>query len=145
MPRTYKQRLQPVWSDMKQRCYNKNCHAYSKYGGRGITVCPEWKDNFQAFFDWALISGYKPELYLDREDNNKGYFPENCRWVTPKHSVNNRTTTRMLTIDGETKCISDWLTDVRCSVDNNRIYRRLERGWTPKDAVFKPLQPYNKQ
>lgn len=76
---------------MKERCYNKNYHHYHRYGGRGIDVCEEWRTDFGAFRHWALNNGYKPGLTLDRINNDLGYTPDNCRWVTQKIQVRNST------------------------------------------------------
>lgn len=88
-------RIYSVWCNMKNRCYNPNVRSYKTYGARGITVCDEWKSSFTAFYKWALKSGYDEtagygECSLDRIDNDKGYFPENCRWVSFKVQANNR-------------------------------------------------------
>lgn len=73
--------LWEVWRGMKARCYNKNHVRYARYGGRGITVCDEWKDNFKAFLEWCKDK-YQPGLTIDRIDGSKGYSPSNCRFVT---------------------------------------------------------------
>ena len=75
---------------MIERCNNANHIAYKQYGGRSITVCREWLESPQAFVDWALANGFSPELQIDRIDNNKGYSPDNCRWVTARDNMRNR-------------------------------------------------------
>jgi hypothetical protein len=79
---------------MIARCENKKGAQYHDYGGRGISVCSEWRDSFQAFYDWAYANGYEKGLEIDRKDNDGGYLPENCRWITKVRNVNNTSRVR---------------------------------------------------
>lgn len=88
-------RLFFVWSSIKQRCLNPKSKAYVHYGGRGITVCDEWKDSYDAFYKWAMANGYdenapRGQCTIDRIDNDKGYSPDNCRWVAMLVQNNNQ-------------------------------------------------------
>ena len=75
-------RLYKLWAGMKYRVFNINSDSYKNYGGRGITICDEWKNDVKSFYDWAISNGYSDELSLDRIDNDGNYEPSNCRWVT---------------------------------------------------------------
>lgn len=88
-------RLYNIWSGMKTRCYNKRWHAYIHYGGKGINVCSEWKDDCKSFINWALNNGYSEELTIDRIDNSKDYSPINCRWVSRLEQGRNKTTCKL--------------------------------------------------
>ena len=84
-----KTKLYYVHNTMRQRCGNPNNTSYPRYGGRGITVCEEWM-NFESFYNWAIESGYKEGLSIDRIDNDGNYEPSNCRWETPVNQARNR-------------------------------------------------------
>lgn len=101
-------RLYCIFGAVKSRCYNKNNKRYKDYGGRGIAVCDEWKDDFMSFYNWAILNGYNDTLTIDRIDVNGNYEPSNCRWVTPKQQARNRRSNRNYTINGETHCLKEW-------------------------------------
>lgn len=103
-----KTRLYHIFQGMKVRCYNKNDHSYPRYGQRGITICDEWMKDITKFVEWANKNGYKDGLSIDRIDPNKGYFPENCRWVNFKIQANNKTNNKLVTFNGETHTVSEW-------------------------------------
>lgn len=101
-------RIYHIWQNMKARCYNRHDARYSNYGGRGIAVCKEWKDDFINFYEWANKNGYSDDLTIDRIDVNGNYEPSNCRWATIKQQANNRTTNINITIGNTTKNLTEW-------------------------------------
>ena len=131
----YATRLYGIWENMKTRCTNPKYKGFRHYGGRGIKLCAEW-NNSKVFILWAIKNGYQDDLYLDRIDNNKGYGPENCRWATRKEQENNKRTNHLITIDGETKDVTQW--EEAMGFRQNAIFSRLYRGWTPREAVLVP-------
>lgn len=133
--------LYEVWCGMKARCLNVNHKSYKWYGGRGITVCDEWKTNFVVFRDWAKANGYERGLQLDRINGNDSYRPGNCRFVTASINNRNRINGRLLTIGNETKCVSDWGEDSRCAVNLGTFQGRIRAGMDPEQAFTQPPAP----
>lgn len=121
-----KTRLFNIWVGMHDRCYNPNRKEYDDYGGRGIQVCDEWKDNFQAFYDWSMENGYSDNLSIDRQDNDGNYEPSNCRWTTRKVQSDNTRLTVHITVNGETKNIGEWAETV--GVARSTISRHYKLG-----------------
>lgn len=85
-----KTRLYRIYCKMKERCYKPNNDNYKYYGGLGITICDEWLNDFAKFAEWAMTNGYEENLTIDRIDNEKGYCPENCRWLTIQDQQKNK-------------------------------------------------------
>jgi hypothetical protein len=83
-------RLKNIWNGMRQRCLNPKQKAFPYYGGRGISICQEWLNDFEAFESWALANGYKAGLTLDRRENDSNYLPSNCRFVDWSTQMKNR-------------------------------------------------------
>lgn len=132
-----KTRLYRIWLNMKNRCHNPRTPRFKDYGGRGITVCDEWKDNFQAFYDWAMANGYSDDLTIDRKDNDKGYSPDNCRWTTNLIQGNNSRHNHTVTYQGKTQSLSDWARTLGVSFHllSNRINHY---GWSVERAFTTP-------
>lgn len=97
-----------IWNGIKQRCLNTKSISYKSYGGRGIKVCDRWKKSFPNFLE---DMGKRPtnKHSIDRINNNGNYEPSNCRWATIKEQTRNTRTNRLITIKGETKCLSEWV------------------------------------
>ena len=103
-----KTKLYRVWASMKDRCYRKGSNGYENYGARGIQICDCWKNNFQAFRDWAVANGYEEKLTIERRDVNGDYCPENCTWIPKSEQARNRRNSHFITYRGETKTLSEW-------------------------------------
>lgn len=101
-------RLYGIWSGMKERCNNPNLPDYKNYGGRGISVCPEWEDDFLKFKTWAIEDSYSDELTIDRIDVDKGYSPNNCRWIPLSLQARNKTNTWYVELEGLKKTAKEW-------------------------------------
>lgn len=110
--------LYKVWWGMKERCQNKNHKAYHRYGGRGITICKEWLDDYKTFEKWALNAGYEKGLTVERIDNDKGYSPDNCKMATRKEqSRNMRRNRRVARISESGETIAEYKTIVEAAED----------------------------
>lgn len=134
-----RERIHTIWRNMWRRCTNINDEKYARYGGRGISICDEWKD-VDAFYDWAINNGYQENLSIDRIDNDGNYEPHNCRWVDDVTQANNKSTNFNITFNGETHTLQEWSRIT--GIDRRTIYKRIEQyGWQIKDALTKPTKP----
>lgn len=131
-------RLYSIYNNMKTRCYNAKSQFYYRYGGRGITICEEWKNDFQVFYEWAMINGYSDGLTIDRIDNNGNYEPDNCRWVDKRTQAVNKCTNHLVTIEGVTKSLKEW-SEIFC-INYQTVQDRLKRGWSEEKALKSPVQ-----
>lgn len=127
-------RLYHIYTAMKQRCYNPKTNRYADYGGRGISVCDQWKDSFDAFADWAFSSGYADGLSIDRIDANGNYEPSNCRWIPINAQASNRRNVILVEYGNEfiplqTACLNANIP--RSTVDN---YRRKHPELSVQEA-----------
>ena len=128
-------RIYSIYKGIKRRCYNPKCKEYDRYGGRGITVCDEWLNNFGTFRLWALSNGYQPNLTIERIDNDGDYCPDNCRWATMKEQNNNTSWNRRITFDGITLTVSDWAKKI--GISQQALQKRLN-NWPIDRALTDP-------
>lgn len=103
-----KTRIYEIWCGMKKRCNNKSEKSYPRYGGRGISVCREWEEDFGKFYEWAMSNGYDESLSIDRIDPNGNYEPSNCRWITMDAQSKNKRNNIVIEHCGEYKILADW-------------------------------------
>lgn len=126
-----------VWNLMRQRCHNPNSTAYKSYGARGIEVCDRWRASFAAFIG-DMGPRPSPRHQIDRIDNDRGYEPGNCRWVTRRENMRNQRKTIWATIDGEKRSLPEWCE--RLGLNYGVIKARVVQGWTPERAVTEPIR-----
>ena len=119
-------RIYLEWQGMKGRCYNPHDPRYDRWGGRGISVCDEWRDSFESFYEWAMAHGYSDELTIDRIDNDGNYTPDNCRWASQKQQSRNRSTNINITIGNSTRTLTEWCEIFQ--VDYKNVLSRYHRN-----------------
>ena len=124
--------IHECYVNMKTRCYNPNYELYSRYGGRGIKVCDEWKNNFKEFYNWA-INGWKKELTLERINNDDDYKPDNCRWADRVEQANNRHTNYLIKYKDEIKTMAQWSKILK--IDYSFIQIRMYKNKTMEEVV----------
>lgn len=128
-----------AWEAMSYRCNGITEDYKNNYTLRGITICEEWKNDFELFRKWSVANGWQKGLSLDRIDNDKGYSPENCRWATRAIQNRNKRGVTMVSAFGEVKCLADWEQDSRCMVSDTTIHRRIKKlNWDTERAITHP-------
>lgn len=136
-------KLYAIWKSMRQRCNNSSNLMYNYYGGRGITVCQEWDNDYITFKNWAIENGYSENLSIDRIDNNKGYSPENCRWATKIQQANNMRNNHYITLNNKTQSLTEWCKEL--NIKRDTVKSRLYRGWSEEKALLTPVQNKKKE
>lgn len=130
-------RLHDIWSNIVQRTENPENPSYKHYGARGISMCPEWRNNAAAFMAWAEANGYNETLTIDRIDVMGNYCPENCRWVTKTQQANNKTNSRYVEAFGRRQTIAEW--GKERGVNAETLRNRIDRGW-PIELALNPAK-----
>lgn len=126
-----------VWNSMISRCTLESCTSYRNYGARGVYVCEKWR-KFENFYS---DMGDRPDgMTLERIDNDGNYFPENCKWDTPKNQSRNKRTNRLISYKGETRCLVEW--SEIFNLKQNTLSRRLKLGWSLEKAFTQKVKVY---
>lgn len=129
-------RIYNIWCKMKERCYKRNSIEYHLYGGRGISICNEWKNDFKSFYEWAVKNGYSDSLSIDRIDVNGNYEPTNCRWATSYEQNSNKRNNVVIEKNGERHTLSEWSRIT--GIDRRKISARIFKyGWSVERALAK--------
>lgn len=133
-------RLYNIWQAMKKRCYSNEDYSgkWENYKLNKVIVCDEWKDSFSIFREWAIKNGYKENLTIDRIDNYGNYEPSNCRWVTPKEQSLNRSSNRLVTMNGETKTLTQWSDEL--GINRSTVNSRINiLNWSIEEALTREV------
>jgi len=133
-------KLNAVYQAMKQRCENPNNTNYKHYGARGIKVCEEWLKSLITFYNWAIESGYKEGLSIDRIDVNGNYEPNNCQWVKMKIQTRNKRDNIFIEFNGEKLCVQDWAN--RLEITHTTLTKRLKK-WGIEKSLTTPKSQKN--
>lgn len=134
-------RLYRIYHGIIGRCLKPKTNGYKNYGNKGISVCNEWLKDFQNFYYWAINNGYKEGLTIERIDLNKGYEPDNCKWVTPKEQARHTSQNKMITYKGKTRCVAEWAEFLK--INYNTLQSRLGKyGWSVKKSFTTPVSKH---
>lgn len=130
-----------IWQSMIQRCENKKCNNYERYGARGIKVCERWRNSFE---DFLADMGERPSKNhsIERKDNGGHYCPENCMWATRKQQLRNTRSNRLLTFHGKTQCVTEWAEEL--GLDRDLLLSRVRLGWDDERILTEPVNKTEK-
>lgn len=127
-----------LWGNIKRRCYCPTISCYKYYGGRGIKMCDEWRDSFDAFYEWVKATRFDDSLTIERIDPNGDYCPENCTWANMTEQANNKRNNDFYTHNGETKSLTQWCYSL--GLDYWLVRNRIKKlGWAFERAISEPI------
>lgn len=141
-----KTRIYQEWNSIKNRCTNPRNRRYEDYGGRGINICNEWKNDFLSFYNWSVSNGYKDSLTIERKDVDGDYCPENCCWIPLEEQANNRRMNLSIEYNGKTQNLKEWCEEL--NLNYKRVHNRMFKlGYSFEEAITKPVmtQKRNKE
>ncbi len=127
-----------IWGNMIQRCYDTNSNRYYVYGGKGIKICKEWRNDFKSFYHWMILNNWKKGLQIDRIDNDGNYEPDNCRIVSMKENMNNRSDNRVFILNGERFTMTQ-LSEIN-NIKVGTLWYRLSKGMDIEIALKNPIK-----
>lgn len=131
-------RIHNIWRGIKGRCFVPSYSIYQYYGGRGITMCDEWKNDFNTFYKWAIKNGYDDTLTIERVDVNGNYEPANCCWVTIKEQANNKRNNHCIEFNKEVHTLAEW--SEITGIPYNTLEHRINRsGWSVEKSLTEPI------
>lgn len=130
-----KTRIYKIWRSMLDRCYLDKHTYYKHYGGRGIIICDEWKNDVVNFYNWAINNGYQDNLTIDRKDNNGNYEPNNCKWSTIKEQHNNTSRNHYVTYLNKTQTVAQWSEEL--NINYRFLLKKINKGLTIEEIINK--------
>ena len=132
-------RIYKIWRGIINRCENINIKSFERYGGRGIKMCEEWRNDFMTFYNWSMANGYRDDLTIDRINNNGNYEPSNCRWATLIEQANNKRCNLRYIVNGENLTLKQ--ISQKYNVNYKELFARVKYlGWDIEKAVFEPIK-----
>lgn len=139
-----KHRLYTIYNGIIGRCLKPKTNGYSRYGGKGLSICKEWLDDYMNFYNWAMANGYKDGLSIERIDNNTGYEPANCKWIEKHLQSRHMITNKVIKYKGKTHCMAEWAEIL--GINYNTLQSRLGKyGWSVKKAFTTPTKKINSE